>query len=123
MASLVIFSVDVSRLARFYEDVLGVKPLSEASGDIRLGGNREEVLIHSIPDAIATDIEISTPPASRSGSALKPVFDVTSLDFALDAVQSAGGEVTDRTFSFDGLTRHDVLDPDGNIIQLRCHTS
>ena len=28
-----------------------------------------------------------------------------------------------RTFSFDGLTRHDVIDPDGNVIQLRGRSS
>jgi hypothetical protein len=26
---------------------------------------------------------------------------------------------TGKMFSLDGLTRHDVLDPDGNVIQLR----
>ena len=46
----------------------------------------------------------------------------TSLDAALDDVRSNGGVVTARTFSFEGFTRHDVLDPDENVIQLRCGT-
>jgi catechol-2,3-dioxygenase len=46
MSSLVVFSIDVPRLARFYEIVLGLEPLSESSGDIRLTNERDEVLVH-----------------------------------------------------------------------------
>jgi predicted enzyme related to lactoylglutathione lyase len=121
MGSLVIFSVDVRRLATFYEAVLGVSATHEPSGDIRLLNDREEVLIHSVPEKIAEKVEISVPPQPRDGSAIKPVFDVGSLETALEEVAANGGVVTGRTFSLDGLTRHDVLDPDGNVIQLRCH--
>jgi hypothetical protein len=123
MSSLVIFSVNVSRLAVFYEAVLDARPVTEPSGDIRLVNDREEVLIHSIPDGIARSIAISSPPKPRDASPVKPIFDVGSLESVLDVVQARGGVVTDRAFSFDGLTRHDVLDPDGNVIQLRCPTA
>jgi len=116
-------SVDVRRLATFYEAVLGVSPTDEHSDDIRLLNEREEVLIHSVPARIAGTIEIRIPPEPSEGSALKPVFDVISLESALADVKSNGGVVTRRTFSIDGLTRHDVLDPDGNVIQLRCRDS
>jgi predicted enzyme related to lactoylglutathione lyase len=120
MSSLVVFSIDVPRLAAFYGHVLGATPLSEASGDIRIVNDHDEVLVHSLPKQIAKDLQISSPPAPRDRSPLKPVFDVPSLELALDRVETAGGVVTSRTFSLDGLTRHDVLDPDGNVIQLRC---
>jgi hypothetical protein len=119
MGSLVVFSADVRRLAAFYEVVLTAKRLQEPSGDIRLVNDRDEVLVHSIPEKIAPDIEINTPPAPRDSSPIKPVFDVASLEEAMDGVEATGGVVTDRTFSLNGLTRHDVLDPDGNVIQLR----
>jgi predicted enzyme related to lactoylglutathione lyase len=119
MASLIVFSVDVRRLAAFYEAVLEVRPSVEASGDIRLVNDREEILIHSIPDDIGSRIEITAPPAPRHSSPVKPVFDVGALEVALDAVQPMGGVVTGHRFHLDGLTRHDVLDPDGNVIQLR----
>jgi hypothetical protein len=122
MSSLVVFSINVRRLAMFYETVLGAEPLDERSGDIRLIHERDEILIHSIPEKIARDIEITSPPAPRDHSALKPVFDVVSLESALGSVEATGGVVTSRGFSLDGLTRRDVLDPDGNIIQLRCRT-
>lgn len=123
MGSLVVFSIDVRRLADFYEAVLGTRPIDEPSGDIRLLNDREEVLIHSIPARIAKTIEIRVPPEARDGSAIKPVFDVGSLQAALHEVREKGGVVTDRSFSLDGLIRHDVLDTDGNVIQLRCRSS
>jgi predicted enzyme related to lactoylglutathione lyase len=123
MGSFVVFSADVGRLAAFYQAVLGATPTDEPSGDIRLLRDREEVLIHSVPEEIANNIEITNPPEPRDGSAIKPVFDVGSLEVALEEVRAQGGVVTARTFSLDGVTRHDVLDPDGNVIQLRSPTS
>ncbi len=119
MASLVVFSFDVRRLATFYGAVLDAEPTEELSGDIRLRNEREEVLIHSVPARFAKAVESSGSPEPREGSALKPVFDVASLETALERVRTSGGVVTDRTFSLDGLVRHDVVDPDGNVIQLR----
>jgi predicted enzyme related to lactoylglutathione lyase len=123
MGSLIVFSVDVRRLADFYEAVLGVTPTNEGSGDIRLRSDGEEVLIHSIPERIAKTISIQSPPEAREGSPIKPAFDVDSLQAALEVVERNGGVVTGRTFSMNGLTRHDVLDPDGNVIQLRSSNS
>lgn len=123
MGALVIFSVDVTRLASFYAAVLDARSVVEPSGDIRIFGDGEEVLIHSLPDAVAGGIEIAAPPAPRDGTPIKPVFDVGSLESSLRIVRTAGGVVTGRVFSLGGLTRHDVLDPDGNVIQLRCPTA
>jgi predicted enzyme related to lactoylglutathione lyase len=119
MGSLVVFSVDVRRLADFYEAVLGVTPTNNGSEDVRLRNDREEVLVHSVPASVAKTISIQSPPEARENSPLKPVFDVDSLPAALEAVERNGGVSTGRTFSMDGLTRHDVLDPDSNVIQLR----
>ena len=107
----------------FYQTVLGAEPQDESSGDIRLVNERDEVLIHSIPESIAKGIKITSPPTPRENVSLKPVFDVVSLEHALGGVEAMGGVVTSRGFTLDGLTRRDVLDPDGNIIQLRCGIS
>jgi predicted enzyme related to lactoylglutathione lyase len=119
MSPLVIFSQDVPRLARFYEHVLGATAATEKSGDIRLVTDLDEVLVHSISKKISANISVQTPPVPRDGSALKPVFEVQSLSSALKRVETNGGVVTNRTFRYNGITRHDILDPDGNVIQLR----
>jgi hypothetical protein len=110
-------------MATFYELVLDASPRNEPSGDIRLISDRDEVLVHTLPKSVAQNIEITSPPRPRESAALKPIFDVASLEIALQRVEAAGGVVTERTFTLDGITRHDAIDPDGNVIQLRCPSS
>jgi len=122
MSALVIFAVNVKAMAYFYQAVAGFsadpRP-GDSKKDIRLGKGGEELLIHSIPPQIAKTIVIETPPLAREESAMKPVFDVESLASALEQVTIRGGLITDRTFTLDGLTRHDIVDPEGNVVQLR----
>jgi predicted enzyme related to lactoylglutathione lyase len=122
MGALVIFAVNVKALASFYEAVLGLSPAPQAGDtkkDIRLGGKGVELLIHSIPPRIAKTIVIKSPPVPRDIAAMKPVFDVKSLSKAEEQVALRGGVVTKVTFTLNGITRRDVLDPEGNVIQLR----
>jgi predicted enzyme related to lactoylglutathione lyase len=122
MGALVIFAVNVKALASFYEAVLGISPTPKPDDnkkDIRLGGKGIELLIHSIPTRIAKTIVIKSPPAPRDIAAMKPVFDVKSLSKSEEQVTLRGGVVTKVTFTLNGLTRRDVLDPEGNVIQLR----
>lgn len=122
MTSLVIFAVNVRLLANFYEKVLEIAPTpwpGDSRKDIRLGNGGEELLIHSIPTRNAQSIYIKIPPVPRDESAIKPIFDVKSLPNSLEQVTLLGGIVTGRTFSLDGLTRHDIVDPEGNVVQLR----
>ena len=117
-----IFAVDVNRVANFYQAVLGVSPCpgeGDNKKDLRLCKEGEEILIHSIPAHIAKTISVQSPPIAREDSAMKPVFNVSSLSESLEQVSVKGGVVTTMNFTLDGLTRHDVLDPEGNVIQLR----
>ena len=122
MNALVIFAVNVKAMADFYQAVLGFsrdpRP-GDSKKDVRLGKDGQELLIHSIPARIAKTISLESPPVAREDSAMKPVFDVDSLASALEQVKQRGGIVTERTFTLDGLTRHDIVDPEGNIVQLR----
>jgi predicted enzyme related to lactoylglutathione lyase len=122
MSALVIFAVNVKTLASFYEAVLGLSPApqpGDTKKDVRLGGKGLELLIHSIPPRISKTIVIKSPPVPRDIAAMKPVFDVKSLSKAEEQVTLRGGVVTKVTFTLNGLTRRDVVDPEGNVIQLR----
>ena len=122
MVNLVIFAVNVNKVAAFYQSVIGVSPCpspGDNQKDVRLCKANEEILIHSIPEHIAKTITVQSPPSPREDSAMKPIFDVYSLAESLKQVSLQGGLVTGMAFTLDGLTRHDVLDPEGNVIQLR----
>ena len=119
MHTLVVFSPDVPRLAAFYGAVLDAEAVPEPSGDIRLLRGDAEVLIHSMSKQQAQHIDGTVAPVRRDGASFKPVFDVASLAQALERVTATGGVITERTFLYEGLVRHDVVDPDGNVVQLR----
>jgi predicted enzyme related to lactoylglutathione lyase len=120
MASLVVFSPNVDRMSEFYRSVLGVTSIERTSGDVRLFREGDEVLIHSVSQHVAEKMKVNVPPEPRESAAIKPIFDVESLELALEAVEANGGVTTHHTFTLNGLVRRDVLDPDGNVIQLRC---
>jgi predicted enzyme related to lactoylglutathione lyase len=122
VGTLVIFAVNVPAVADFYKAVIGLSPCAKAGDnakDLRLCNANEEILIHSIPKRISKNIVIESPPKPREDCAMKPVFDVASLSDSLKQVSLKGGVVTEQTFTLDGLTRRDVLDPEGNVFQLR----
>ena len=122
MSALVIFAVNVKNVANFYQSILGLLPSAEpgdSKRDIRLRSEQDEILIHSIPTQIADTISLTSPPVPRDEMAMKPVFEVGSLSNALAQVPLLAGVVTDRTFTSDGVTRHDIIDPEGNVIQIR----
>ncbi|MEY4276427.1 MAG: hypothetical protein RIS26_890 [Actinomycetota bacterium] len=122
MTSLVIFSVSGEKLAHFYEMVLSFSR-TQHPGDsndyIRLQKGKEELIIHTVPAQIAESIVLENPPVPREESAMKPVFEVESLSIAVEQVSNFGGIVTDRAFTLDGLTYRDIVDPEGNVLQLR----
>jgi predicted enzyme related to lactoylglutathione lyase len=122
MSALVIFAVNVKAVANFYEAVVGLSPApdpGDSKKDLRLRNETDEILIHSIPSRIAKTIALVSPPELRDECAMKPVFDVASLSNSLAQVPLHGGVLTDRAFTVDGATRHDVADPEGNIVQIR----
>jgi predicted enzyme related to lactoylglutathione lyase len=119
VGALVIFTTDVPRLARFYVSVLAAEQTLEASGDIRVRNEHDEVLVHAARAGSVSGDSARGISSPRVNAALKPVFEVASLTDALAQVEPAGGCVTDYTFRIEGSTRHDVVDPDGNVLQLR----
>ena len=119
MASLVVFALDPPCLAAFYQAVTGYSIDHSDTGGFRLRGESADIFLHAIPEEIAASIAVTTPPVSREDAAIKPVFDVPSLSNALAAVTEFGGVVTDRSFEYAGAVLHDVLDTEGNVLQLR----
>lgn len=122
MLSLVIFSVEVDRLADFYSTLLGANLTSEEHGVVRVHCGETILRILSIPGEIAHDIVITTPPQGRDDVAVKPIFEVENLALSLQSISALGGVDTGRSFSDSDFDYHDVLDPEGNVIQLSWRT-
>ena len=120
-SGVVIFALDLPRVARFYQEVLGLPAVEQGPHHVVLGGPRCQVIVHAIPAEIAATITLSSPPQRREESALKPFFPVASLAAARASADGLGGLVDppEREWTAGGLRACDGHDPEGNVLQLR----
>jgi predicted enzyme related to lactoylglutathione lyase len=117
----VIFAKDVAALARFYETVIPMAVKGEEHGAVVLETDMLQLVIHPLPDAVAREIMIGSPPALREETAVKLVFAVDSLARVRMAATALGGGLRPVSAAFvtRGFRACDGHDPEGNVIQLR----
>jgi catechol 2,3-dioxygenase-like lactoylglutathione lyase family enzyme len=114
-----IFVKDLPRMRSFYSDLLGIKPTSEAWteswAEFDAGG--VTFALHAIPDDLASQIEITSPPRVRGQNPVKLLFDVDDLEAERARLESLGVLLLERPWgSWDGV------DPEGNVFGLRSIT-
>ena len=118
-AGLFIYAKDLERIATFYESVMGVSRLHATPEMVILQLQNLQLLIHGIPEHIASTFEITTPPERREDTALKFFFTVESIANARTAAAALGGEVFNEQWRGPGFIVCNGYDPEGNIFQLR----
>jgi predicted enzyme related to lactoylglutathione lyase len=120
-AGAVIYAKDPQRLANFYRQVVGLVVAHTESEYVVLESPALQLVLHSIPAAIAAQITISTPPIRREGTAVKLVFPVSSIHSARSLALALGGALhsQEREWQFQDCIVCDGCDPEGNVIQLR----
>lgn len=118
-AGALVYAKDLQKLSQFYQQLLAMK-LLKASPELHVLESADfQLLVHAIPEQIARDINISSPPEPREETAIKLFFTVPSLSAAAILAQQLGGSVMDQSWSGPGFTVRNALDPEGNILQLR----
>jgi predicted enzyme related to lactoylglutathione lyase len=120
-AGAVVFAKDLPRVARFYEELLGLTVVHGDADHAVLSSPDVELVIHAIPKRVADTFEIAVPPARREDSALKLFFFVNRIADARIAAARLGGVIDppQREWSARGFTACDGHDPEGNVIQVR----
>lgn len=114
----VLYVKDLDRLARFYA-ALGGGILDQSEGEFAiLRSGEAELIIVQAPTHVAARIVVEDPPVARSETPIKPVIGVPSLAAALAAVAEFGGAQGAEPWRFRGHLIQDIIDPEGNIIQL-----
>ena len=118
-AGLFIYAVEMERVAKFYESVVGLERIVARPDIIILDGHGMQLLVHETPEFVAKEIEVKTPPEVRSDTALKFFFPVESLEAASEAVTENGGVVLEDIYSGPRFNVRNVTDPEGNVCQIR----
>jgi len=109
----VIFVKDLARMAAFYGDVLGLKPIESAQSWVQFEAGGSTLGLHAIPKPVADQIEISSPPVARERNPVKLVFAVESLEVERERLGQLGVTLLERPWG-----NIDAVDPEGNVFQL-----
>ncbi len=111
-----IFVKDLRRMATFYGDVLGLKPIDETRTDTYLefdaGGSR--FALHTIPAGLASERETSSPAQPREGNPIRLDFVVPDVERERVRLAALGITLLLRPWG-----ACDAVDPEGNVIGLR----
>jgi predicted enzyme related to lactoylglutathione lyase len=120
-AGAVVFAKDVSKVARFYGQMLSMSVLHTAAEKIVLESEQLLLVIHTIPESIANTIHISDPPELRVETPIKFFFPVPSLSEARANAPAPGGKLNPASTEWEAGTFRacDGFDPEGNVVQFR----
>lgn len=118
-AGVFIYAKNVQRLAHFYQSLLGMTRAHVTPDLIVLNSADLQITVHAMPPHLAAQVEISSPPQRRDGAAYKFFFTVPSLADAAALAASLDGELLAEQWRGPGFVVHNVIDPEGNIFQLR----
>ena len=119
IAGLFIYAKSLEPIVHFYESLLGMTRLHASDQMVVLQSQNVQLVIHEIPEPIASEIVIDSPPKPRGESALKFFFTVPSIDQARSLATSLGGSVMEHIYQGPGFTACNAVDPEGNIFHVR----
>lgn len=118
-AGALIYAKDIGRLTHFYRTLLQMDILSQDDGFVVMENSDIQLLLHAIPGAIASGIQIAVPPRLREEGAIKLFFTVPSLAWAEAKAADLGGGLLSQQWSGPGFVLRNAFDPEGNVLQLR----
>ena len=78
-AGVFVFAKDLQRVAKFYEELLGLPAVRAERDHVVLASARYELVIHAIAQRIADTIKINVPPERRIETPNKLWFFVDSI--------------------------------------------
>jgi predicted enzyme related to lactoylglutathione lyase len=121
LPGVAVYAKDPTVVGRFYAAVAGVDVVEEEEEFVALASDALELIVVRIPEKIAQEIVIASPPVRREETPVKPLLPVASIAAARELATSLGGVVdgTEREWTWHGATVVDGHDPEGNVFQLR----
>ena len=112
MTEITLWVDELSRAQSFYVGLLGLEVLVDGSGYVQLSNELNTIHLHLVPEEYRETGDY----AVRDSASIKPVFSVKAIP-AGTALELLGGKPA-KQFSHEGRDFLDVIDPEGNVIQL-----
>lgn len=119
--SVVVYAKDKDRVAEFYRQALALRLSEWEEGFSVLTGPGIEVSIVRMPEALARQVTITSPPEPREDTPLKASFLVPAFEPVRAAAAATGGALKppEAEWTWRGCAHLDGLDPEGNVVQFR----
>ncbi len=120
-SAAVIYAKDLLRVSKFYQEVLEFEEVHFEEDHVILESPVLQLVVLTIPELIAKEIEISDPPVRRSETPIKLVFFIPNIESLRQAVVELGGALDpgEDEWQFQGHKVCDGNDPEGNVLQFR----
>jgi len=120
-ARMVLYAKDLAILQAFYKGVFQLEVEQSELDHVVLGSSTSQLVIVQVPASIASTIHIADPPARRTQTPVKLVFDVEGISAARGAVLNLRGGIdpTESEWIFQGYRVCDGHDPEGNVVQFQ----
>lgn len=117
MTSIVLWVSDISRQANFYSALLDA-PITDKSEEFcAVADERNSLLLHLLPEQYRVSSDGLVP--AQEEVAIKPVFEVSSIDEAIARAASYEIRVSGNLATYGQASYQDCIDPEGNVIQLK----
>jgi predicted enzyme related to lactoylglutathione lyase len=117
----VLYVKQLDRMRRFYSECFALRIAETTDAYCVLESDVWTLSLVVVLDDLAATIQLADPPRARDDVPVKLAFSVRSIDDLRVPVSQLGGRIDPGTvpWDFKGLRHCDVVDPEGNIIQLR----
>lgn len=118
-SGIFIYAQDVTRLALFYQQVIGCEVQHTDDDMVVMGCPGLQLLVHRIPAEIGKTIQIESPPLKRENTALKFFVTLNSIDAARRQARNLGGDIFAENWQGPGFVVCNAMDCEGNVFQVR----
>ncbi len=118
MTKIVLWVSDLDAQIAFYSNLLELELVGQESGFAYLLGEANAVMLHELPSEYRANLPLTAQLPAQTEVAIKPVFQVADLDAARDRLAGTLASAAAETFTHGQSSYLDVVDPEGNVIQL-----
>ncbi len=117
----VVYVQHLDRMRRFYSECFALSTAEATETYCVLESGAWTLSLVVLPDEIAAKTQLAEPAQGRNDVPVKLTFDVRSIEALRVPLARLGGRIDPGTVPWDfrGLRHCDVIDPEGNIVQLR----
>ncbi|MDE2386607.1 MAG: hypothetical protein KGL77_02790 [Actinomycetales bacterium] len=119
MSKIVLWVSDLDAQVDFYSRLFDVAHAYSDAGFAEVTDGTNSVLLHQLPAEYAAATPLTAQLSAQDEVAIKPVFTIANIEDAHVRTADSFATFADKTAVYGDFTYRDVVDPEGNVIQLQ----